>query len=217
MMHNPDLRIGNIFLEEKQKFTLQSLLGLSMKVPAHELVEAPTAGLSEKGRELLGKDNLWFDNHFGSLQSKELFRKIRFLAFKTDVIILDHISIVVSGMEGTDERKDIDRLMTRLKTIAVETGVRFVLISHLRRANGDATYEQGMPITSNSFRGSHALYQLSDSVIGLERNQQDDLKKNTVQIRALKNRFKGNVGLLDTLMYKEDQGILVSPDQLFNT
>jgi twinkle protein len=215
MQHVKNLRIANIFLEEKQKFTLQSLLGLHLKKPAFQLVEKPYAGLAEEGRKLLGSDQYYFDNHFGSLQSKQLFQKIRYLAFKTDVIILDHISIIVSGMDSKDERKDIDKLMTTIKTIAVETGCRFVLISHLRRANGDNTYEQGAPITSNSFRGSHALYQLSDSVIALERNQQDALKKNMVQVRGLKNRFKGDVGLLDELYYNNDTGCLTSLGDLF--
>jgi twinkle protein len=216
MQQYPELRIGSIFLEEKQKFTLQSLIGLALKKPVHELVENPYKGLGEDARQLLGSPKYVFDNHFGSLQSKELFKKIRFLAKKTDVIILDHLSIVVSGMQGNDERKDIDRLMTNLKTIAVETGVRFVLISHLRRANGDATYEQGMPITSNSFRGSHSLYQLSDSVIGLERNQQDNSKQNMVTIRALKNRFRGKVGVLDELYYNEQTGCLTTLEQIFS-
>ncbi len=217
MTNNPEVRIANIFLEEKQKFTLQSFVGLALKKPTSELVEMPFKGLAEEGRKLLGSDRYIFDNHFGSLQSKELFRKIRYLAHKVDVIILDHISIIVSGMESKEgERKDIDRMMTFLKSIAVETGVRFILISHLRRANGDATYEQGMPITSNSFRGSHALYQLSDSVIGIERDQQSDMKKNMITIRALKNRFRGSVGILDELYYNEETGRLTSLEDIFN-
>lgn len=99
--------------------------------------------------------------------------------------------------------------------LAVETKCRFVLVSHLSRSSGEQTYEDGKPITSQSFRGSHSLYQLSDSVISLERNQQSPTDKNKVLIRGLKNRFKGNVGPLDEIYYNEDTGRLETLNDIF--
>ena len=216
MKHVKNIRIANVFLEERQKFTVKSLLALDLKIPAYKLVENPYEGLEEQGRALLGSKRYIFEDHFGSLDSKSFFKKLRYLAHKVDVIILDHISIVLSGLESEEgERKDLDRLMTRIKTLANETGVRVVLISHLRRPQGEKGYEDGLPVTPNSFRSSHSLYQLSDSVISLERNQQSQTDKNKVLCRGLKNRFKGDLGILDTFYFNSDTGTLQTLDQIF--
>jgi twinkle protein len=52
-------------------------------------------------------------------------------------IFLDHLSILVSGLEGDDERRNIDNLMTKLRSIVEETNVALLLVSHLRRGSGD--------------------------------------------------------------------------------
>jgi twinkle protein len=38
-------------------------------------------------------------------------------------ICLDHLSILVSGQEDTDERKSIDILMTKLRSLVEQTGI----------------------------------------------------------------------------------------------
>ena len=48
-------------------------------------------------------------------------------------------------------------------------------------------------------RGSAAIAQLSDSVIGLERNQQADTDNNVTTVRVLKNRYSGETGTAGTL------------------
>ena len=65
-------------------------------------------------------------DHFGSIESNNLLARIRYLAVaeQCDFVVLDHISIAVSGMdEGYDERKTIDKLMTQLRSLVEETGV----------------------------------------------------------------------------------------------
>ena len=49
------------------------------------------------------------------------------------------------------------------------TGIGLILVSHLRRPEGNKGYEDGIQTSLNSLRGSHAISQLSDSVIALER------------------------------------------------
>jgi twinkle protein len=122
-------------------------------------------------------------------------------------IFLDHLSIVVSAMEeGGDERKLIDRTMTLLRTLVQETGIGLIIVSHLKRPDGKG-HEEGAQTSLNQLRGSHAIAQLSDMVIGLERNQQGDTPNETV-FRVLKNRFSGETGEAGSLFYNTDTGRL---------
>ena len=103
-------------------------------------------------------------------------------------IILDHLSIVVSSQENGDERKAIDEIMTKLRTLVAETGITLFLVSHLRRSSGTA-HEDGGRISLQDLRGSQSIAQLSDIVIGMERDQQnqDEDIRNTTTVRILKN------------------------------
>ena len=157
--------------------------------------------------ETVGKVNFCFYQHFGSLESDSLLSKIRYLAVveKCDFIVLDHITIAISGLDIDNERKATDVLMTNLRSLVEETGVGMFVISHLSRKEGTPA-EEGGKVTLAHLRGSHALAQLSDSVWALERNQQaeDETDRNIVDIRILKNRRTGETGLAGHLMYNKE-------------
>ena len=55
-------------------------------------------------------------------------------------------------------------------------------------------------------RGSHSIGQLSDIVIGLERNQQDAETSDTTTVRVLKNRWSGETGVAGQLVYNKETG-----------
>ena len=123
-------------------------------------------------------------------------------------IFLDHLSILVSGQDEGDERKSIDVLMTKLRSLVEETGVGLLLVSHLRRPSGDLGHENGKEVTYHTLRGSASIAHLSDSVIALERNQQsdDDVIACTTTIRILKNRYTGETGVSSYLHYDKKSG-----------
>lgn len=83
-----------------------------------------------------------------------------------------------------------------------------LLVSHLRRANGDKGQEQGVQISLSMLRGSHSIAQISDAVIAMERDQQasDPVVANTTTIRVLKNRYAGETGIATYLLYDSDTG-----------
>ena len=56
--------------------------------------------------------------------------------------------------------------------------------------------------------GSAGIAQLSDMVIGLERNQQDAEERNKTQLRVLKNRFSGQTGIACQLDFDIETGLL---------
>ena len=67
--------------------------------------------------------------------------------------------------------------------------------------------EEGAHTSLSQLRGSHAIAQLSDMVIGLERNQQGANPNETV-VRVLKNRFSGQTGQAGSLFYDDKTGRL---------
>jgi twinkle protein len=85
-------------------------------------------------------------------------------------VYLDHISIVISGQETGDERKEIDILMTKLRSLVEETNCNLVAVCHLRKTSGKP-HEEGGRITSQDLRGSGSIYQISNTVLALERDQ----------------------------------------------
>ena len=142
-----------------------------------------------------------------------LIAKIRYLADaeSVDVVILDHLSIVISGLTDLDERRTIDVTCTKLRQLIAQTGIGVVLVSHLKRPEGRG-HEEGAQTSLGHLRGSHAIAQLSDLVIGVERNQQGDVaERNELQLRILKSRHVGTTGPCDKLLYDQDTGRLVVP------
>ena len=100
--------------------------------------------------------------------------------------------------------------MTRLRRLVAELDVCLFLVSHLRRSSG-TSHEEGGRISLGELRGSQSIAQLSDMVIGLERNQQDDCpeKRNTSLVRVLKNRYTGETGPACYLKYNRDTGRMI--------
>ena len=104
----------------------------------------------------------------------------------------------------------IDSIMTKLRSICEETGAGMILVSHLRRVDGNKGHENGIQVSLSHLRGSQSIAQLSDCVIALERNQQadDPEEANTTQLRVLKSRYTGDVGLAAKLVYNRETGRL---------
>jgi twinkle protein len=130
--------------------------------------------------------------------------KLRWMAKAQDCkwIFLDHYQMVLSGID-TDERKGLDMLLTRLRTFVEETGVGLFGVSHTRRIEGNKGLENGVEIGLSHLRGTQGISQLSDAVVGLERNQQADNEtdKNTTKLRLLKSRYTGETGFAGSLYF----------------
>lgn len=199
-------KVGVIALEESNKSSALGLLSLDVGVPLH-LAEGRESVTNEVIETAANKvlPNFAFYDHFGSVDAEVLIPKIRHMRRSMGIkwIILDHISIMVSGSaaEG-DERKRIDELATNLRTLCSELGIGLHIVSHLRKASG-TPHEEGGAVSLQDIRGSGAPAQLSDLVIGLERNQQaaTEAERNTTTIRVLKNRHSGETGVAGALRY----------------
>lgn len=201
-------RIGYIALEESVRRTALGLLSIALNKPLH-IKGFEVDEIKEPFTQLIGNDRAFFYDHFGSMDSDNLLNRIRFLnkGCGCNWVVLDHLSIVVSGLEEGDERRQIDNTMTALRSLVEETGMGMILVSHLKRPERRG-HEDGAQTSLAQLRGSAAIAQLSDMVIGLERNQQDENSRNITTIRVLKNRFSGDTGVAGALRYEEDTGRL---------
>ena len=201
--------LGYIALEENVKRTALGLMSHEMNQPLHlRGNEVSEEEMRNAFDSTVGSGRVYLYDHWGSTDSDNLLSKIRYLVRGCDCsyIVLDHISIVVSGMEGGDERRLIDNTMTKLRALVEELNCGLILISHLKRPSGDRGHEDGAQTSLAQLRGSAAIGQLSDMVIGLERNQQDEQNPNLSQVRVLKNRWSGETGLCCALTYSKDTG-----------
>jgi twinkle protein len=120
------------------------------------------------------------------------------------VVVLDHISIAVSGLEIDDERKALDVLSTKLKTLCMELKFTLLLVVHTRSSGDGKTHEEGGRVTLQDIRGTRAIGQISNIIIGLERDLQDS--NSNTRVRILKNRFSGMCGVACMLAFNRDTG-----------
>jgi twinkle protein len=200
--------IGYIALEESVKRTALGLIGLELNKPVHISMEGVTEDdLRNAYSHTVGNGRVYLYDHWGSTDTDNLLQRVRYLVrgCGCDYIFLDHLSIVVSGMDGGDERRLIDTTMTKLRTLTEEVQCGMFLVSHLKRPEGKG-HEEGAATSLAQLRGSAAIAQLSDMVIGLERNQQDKDDPNLTTVRVLKNRWTGDTGIACHLRYNKETG-----------
>jgi len=202
--------IGLLFLEESVKRTAKSLMSLHANKPLHlPDIEVSDDELRTAFDATLGTGRVYLFDHFGSTAIDNIISRVRFMAkaLNCKFIFLDHVSIVVSAQENGDERKALDEIMTKLRMIVQETGIALFCVSHLKRPDGKG-HEEGASTSLSALRGSGSIGQLSDMVLGLERNgQAEDLKeRHTTRVRVLKNRFSGLTGPACGLYYDRVTG-----------
>jgi twinkle protein len=211
-----DKKVGYIALEESVKRTAMGIMGISLNLPIH--IHGTDVGmerLHEAFEATMGTGNCVLYDHFGSMDSDHLLGKIRYMVKALDVeyVFLDHISIMVSGYEDGDERRRIDNIMTKLRSLVEEVGIALIIVSHLKRPEGKA-HEEGAKTSLAQLRGSASLGQLSDLVLGFERDQQAEGDADVTTVRVLKNRYSGETGINCTLKYSRETGRLKETDAI---
>ena len=228
-------KCGAIMLEESPKETIEDIISLIINKPVrsiraerlmHKLMESEgqnvlatneidTFNDAEYHDALakLGKTGFYIYDHLGNNGVENLVQRLEFMAVSLgiEVIVLDHITAAATGMLGSmndNERLLIDSLMKELRSLVSRTGVHIHIVSQLVK-NGKA-FEEGERITMQDLRGSGSLASVPNTVIALERNRQDpdEVVKNTTTVRVLKNRLTGKCGIASALYYNHNCGRL---------
>jgi twinkle protein len=208
--NTPTARIGMLFLEESAEQTATHLVGLHAGQAAH-LPDEEVHWDHEKRLEWFdkvaeGDRFLFWDNRMENLTTQTVMRQMKYMVkvLKVDYIFFDHVSMVMGGSVEGDERRNIDNFMTELRQFIEATGVTVFAINHLAKSGSQGkSAEEGGRVRLSDARGSGAIYQLADVVIGCERDQQneDTEAANEVQYRVLKNRPTSNVGVATKAKY----------------
>jgi len=218
LINNTEDNVGVIALEENWSRTAEGIMAVEANAKLHldsvkqEIGDEILDSTYEKVFMGENAGRVWIHAHHGVNNLDDIFSKLRYMIIGLDCkwVVIDHLHMLVLSTLEQDERKGIDQIMHRLRTMVEETGCGMILVSHLRRVDGNRGHENGIETGLNHLRGSQSIAQLSDCVISLERNQQseDELEASTTKVRVLKSRYTGDVGVATQLMYDGETGRL---------
>lgn len=210
LMQTTQFSVGALYLEENPEETVISL----MSIAAGKNLKKNAVWDSCTDDELKEYFNSCNVNRrielFDPLSNTDpdyICSKIRYLAVARgcQYIILDHITYLADDAE--DPRRCLNKLIKNLHDLCVELGIVIIAACHLRKSpNANKTHEEGGRVTLDDLKDSSSIKQLSDVIIGLERNGQDEdqEKANTTLLRVLKNRDFGLKGPATALYYDKN-------------
>ena len=225
LIKNTDDNVGIVALEENWLRTADGIISIEandriyLNERRDQYSEEQLMGLFDK---VIPEGRVFIHAHLGATDIEEIFSKLRYIIVGCECkwVVVDHLHMLVNVLSEGDERRGIDMLMQRLRSLVEETGVGLLLVSHLRRASGDKGHEQGVEVSLSHLKGSQGIAQLSDCVIALERNQQasNEDEANTTRVRVLKSRYTGDTGLACNLRYNSETGRLfeVTEEETFD-
>jgi len=220
-------KVGFIFLEEPLRKTQQALLSLELGVNLSEFRQNPLAmatreAIAEAKDKVLSNGRTFFLDHFGSLKVSKLMQQIKYLHFicGAEHIFIDHISMVVAGLESNNERKDIDMLYEELAAFITVNPVTIHAVCHLKRVEdqvpkvkeGEEPKPYWRQVKKEMLRGSSGIEAMSTCIIALENEVLPDETRGRVRTKVLKDREWGILGICDTLKQREDGRLHVDED-----
>ena len=214
-------KVGHIFLEEDQVKTQQTYLALDNNVPLPRFREDPSIvpreRLEKSYKELIDNGRTLWMHHGGKLDPAKVMHHLEWMTVKgVEYVILDHISMVFSGHQTSNERKDIDLLLTEMAAWVTESGVHAIVVSHIKRTNrpapkdkdGTVKYPYWQEVCLDDARGSGSFEQLAWNIIAIEPERLEDGARGRIRTRVLKNREWGWLGLGDVLEMHPQTGRL---------
>lgn len=209
MQTDKTLNVGGLFMEESVEETVVSL----MSTVAGKNLKKPSVWESCSKEELRQYFlDASYNGRIELFEPKEqttpsyIANKIRYLAVAKGckVIFLDHLTFLVDTSD--DIRKDLNRLSKDIKEMCVALDITVIAAIHLRKSQSGKDHESGAVVRLDDIKDSSSVKQLSDVVIALERDGQNDdiIKANTTTMRVLKNRDFGTKGIACGLLYDSE-------------
>ena len=199
ILQTTERNVGLLHLEEANRDSVIGLMSVAASIPLH--LPDVWEGVSKEDKrnifnEYINNDRIVLWDHFGANDIYEVLGKIRHMHnLGCKYIFIDHLSIIVSDQQG-DERKQLDEIATKLKSLCMELNICIVAAIHQNR--------------SGTIRGSAGPEQLANLVLKLYRDKQDPdkFRRNVTKVIVEKNRFCGRTGPAVYLYYEEGTGRL---------
>lgn len=214
ILKTTDYKVGAILLEEEAHETVVDIAG---KMEGKRF-NSPNIEYCEEDKEqalanLANNERLYLYDHFGHDDYNAVKATIRHMVagLGCKVIFLDHLTVFTDGA-GFEANAIGEKIMKELSAMTRELNFNLQVISHTRKADNKSTpAEEGGRVKIDDAKGSGAIKQWSNVIIGLERNQQaEDVEESrTTTVRVLKSRKSGqNVGQVFDVLYDPDTGVL---------
>lgn len=200
LVKSTDLNIGIIHLEEEKERCIKGLIGYELQKPIHlPGHDVETDLVKSSWLDFVRHDNrVNIYSRFGSDDPDEILSNVRFMASSAEckLIFLDHITMLVTGLESDDERRKLDYISTKLGQLARELDFTLVMVSHVNSEGGT--------------HGSKNIHRVCDIRIHLERDMfhEQQAQRNLTRLTVLKNRFGSKVGPAGELRFNPETFVL---------
>jgi twinkle protein len=198
-----EIGLGVMHLEEPKEDFAVGLMGLHANRRFNLEEEEPNADDLKKAFDAtINTARLVIWDSFGSNSVDAVVNKVRHMnAFGCKYIVLDHFSILASD-QADDERKKLDEIATKLKTLTIELDICLIGVIHQNR--------------EGKIRGTAAFEQLSNIVIRLERDKldKDPWRRNITRVIVTENRFSGRTGPACYLFFDDITGHMTELDDV---
>lgn len=204
-LRTTDYNIGVIHLEESKQRSIQGLAGYQLEVPTH--LPDTTASIEDvfDGYKRITRrdERVYLINHFDGDDPNSALDLIRFLVVKCEckLVFLDHITQLVSALEGEDERKKLDYFSTKLEQMTQELDFSIIMVSHV---NDDG-----------KTRGSRYISKVANVRIDLQRDHLNSnaVERNKTYTTISKNRDGARTGPSSILYFNPDTFIVGDFDE----
>lgn len=213
--------VGIFLLEEAPARTIRILGGKRINKPVHR----PDCNYSQEELqraidELRLPNKVYIFDHRGERNWKTIYNQCRHLISVHGIsdIFIDPLTAVISHEENTD--RTLHAIMDDMSRLTHDPyNASLYFSSHLNEPSRDRTsHEEGGRVTESQFAGSRAMVRFSDYIFGLERNKQheDEVKRNTVTLRVLKDRMYGSAtGETFDMFYNHTTGRMLELESEF--
>ena len=195
LLSTTKFNVGTVHLEEDKGRQLKGLAGYVLDCPAH-LKDTPVSKEDIKNAvDLITEgDRLHLYSHFDSDDPDCILDRIRFMASACSCrfIFLDHIGLLVSGLETDDERRKLDYISTRLALMVKKLDFSLFVAAHVNK--------------EGNIRGSTYPSKVAHTWIHLQRNLVADTEeeRNRTYVTFRKSRFTGRTGPAGVLQFNPE-------------
>ena len=210
LCRDQNVKCAYIGLEESVETTYERMLSEAMAQPFYRW-DAPTRREHERELRDAAKSfahNLCLLDRFGMDDLRSFIATVKHYVLNEEckVVFLDHFSLLADGIDlRADQRRTIDKAIAELKTIAMDLGFCFVIVSHLSRDTGmGKAFEEGGEPSLSHLRGSASLGQIPSYIWMLQRNPMEESNNNETKCFLKKNRETGVVGMKSTIVFQPD-------------
>lgn len=205
ILRTTDINLGIIHLEESTQRSIQGLSTYELGRPVHLPDSFATTEDILRGFKSLARrdERVHIINHFPDDDLRAAMDLIRFLVVRCGcrVVFLDHITIMVTGLEEQDERRKLDYLSTQLERMTEELDFSLIMVSHV---NDDG-----------KTRGSRNISKVANIRIDLQRDHlsPNPIERNKTYLTVSKNRDAAKTGPAGILYFNPETFIVGDFDE----